>query len=178
MLKVYLTDLAAYNHGYLIGKWITLPLEEEVLAKEIQKVLIVGSNAIGENTEEWFITDYEWEQVTLVEIDEYEDIYSMNKSLQMLENSSEQELKAIGFLVSQSITHKLDDAVQKLENIVVHEDQTMDDVAYNLMDELYGIDYKLPSMIANHINYEGIGRDLEIEGRYTVVGNDVYEYVE
>ena len=53
----------------------------------------------------------------------------------------------------------------------------MKDIAFNLMDELYGVDYKLPPIIANNIDYEGIAYELEIEGTYSVVGNDVYEYI-
>ena len=26
MLEIFITDLCAYNNGFLIGKWITLPL--------------------------------------------------------------------------------------------------------------------------------------------------------
>ena len=32
-----------------------------------------------------------------------------------------------------------------------------------------------PNPIANHIDYDGI-RDLELDGNYTVIQNDVYEY--
>jgi hypothetical protein len=31
-------------------------------------------------------------------------------------------------------------------------------------------------LIINHIDYDGIARDLELDGNYTVIENDVYEY--
>lgn len=41
MLEVYLTDLAAYNKGFLIGEWITLPCED--LEDKLKKILDQGS---------------------------------------------------------------------------------------------------------------------------------------
>ena len=63
MLKVYITDLAAYNSGYLIGEWVTLPIEREELTNGIQQILQLGCVDCGnsETHEEWFITDYDWE---------------------------------------------------------------------------------------------------------------------
>ena len=49
-VKIYLTNLAQYNAGRLVGKWLELPVSEEELARELQAVL-------GRN-EEYFITDY------------------------------------------------------------------------------------------------------------------------
>ena len=42
MLEIYLTDLQAYNEGYLVGKWITLPLSEFELSQVVSEVLIEG----------------------------------------------------------------------------------------------------------------------------------------
>lgn len=38
MLNIFLTDLAAYNSGELIGKWITLPLTDLELQTVINEV--------------------------------------------------------------------------------------------------------------------------------------------
>ena len=71
----------------------------------------------------------------------------------------------------------MEDALEKLDNVILHENQSMRDIAYDLMDELYGVDYKLPAIIANNIDYDGIAYDLEIGGNYTVIDNDVFEYI-
>lgn len=66
MIRIYLTDLAAYNCGALVGKWITLPLTNEQLQIKISEVLSLGEMAINtKDHEEWFITDYEWEDIDL-----------------------------------------------------------------------------------------------------------------
>ncbi len=51
MLKIYLTNLGKYVEGYLIGEWVTLPVDDDEL-EEVKK-------RIGINNEEYFITDYE-----------------------------------------------------------------------------------------------------------------------
>lgn len=39
MLKIYLTDLSAYNKGYLFGEWISLPSDNR--------------RTISKNTKSW-----------------------------------------------------------------------------------------------------------------------------
>ena len=53
MLKIFLTNLGKYNEGYLIGEWVTLPIDNDEL-EEVKKRI-----GINEYYEEWFITDYE-----------------------------------------------------------------------------------------------------------------------
>jgi len=52
----------------------------------------------------------------------------------------------------------------------------MNDIAYDLMQECYQAD-KLPSIIANNIDYDGIAKDLELDGNYYQYGSDIIEYI-
>jgi hypothetical protein len=52
----------------------------------------------------------------------------------------------------------------------------MEDIAYDFINECYGVD-SLPSIIANNIDYESIGRELEMDGRYFEVDSDIFEYL-
>ena len=179
MLKIYLTDLAAYNKGYLFGEWVSLPSDnlDETLAKILragEAMCFIEENYF-EKHEEYFITDYEWEDIELFEINEFENIFSLNETLFRLEQFNQRDLKAIVFLLSEQIASNLEDAITKADDVVIYENQTISDVAYELLNECYDID-KLPSLIINHIDYDGIARDLEIDGNYTVIDNDVYEY--
>lgn len=38
-IKLYIANLAKYNEGELVGKWITLPTEEDELRETISDVL-------------------------------------------------------------------------------------------------------------------------------------------
>jgi len=183
MLKIYMTDLAAYNKGFLLGEWITLPMNEDKLSEAISKVLR-GGEAICtleygyEEHEEYFITDWEFEDgLELFEVGEYSSPYTLNKELQLIEDQGNNRLKELSFLLNEGYASDVEDAISKVDDVILYEDQTMNDVAFNLMDEMYGVDYKLPAIIANNIDYDGIAYDLEIGGNYTVIANDVFEYI-
>ena len=176
MLKIYLTDLASYNAGYLIGKWITLPLDQEDLQQEVNEVLQLGSNTIGEETEEFFITDYEWEDVDLFELDEYSNPYTINQELEDVESLNIAELKVIRFLLEEGFTDTLKEAVSKINDVIVYQNQTMEDVAVDYLESCYDLN-SLPSIITNNLNYNGIACQLECSGSYFEVDNDIYEYV-
>ena len=178
LLSIYLTDLQAYNEGYLSGTWVKLPLSNFELSQAISEVLTEGESISGsEDHEEYFITDYEWEDNEFFStIDEYENLQELNKKLQQLEDVDECKHKAIAFLLSEGLGNDLDDAIDKADDVTIHENQNMGDVAYELMQECYNAD-TLPSIIANHIDYEGIARDLEMDGNYFEIGSDIFEYV-
>lgn len=176
MLQIYITDLAAYNGGALVGRWVQLPCEEEELTTTINEILSIGATAVdGSNHEEWFITDYEWDDISLFAIDEYEDIYKLNNNLQLLNGTTTTQLKAIKFLLDNGISKDLEDGYYRSDDVVIYELTNMESVAYDLLQDLYNID-NLPSIITNNIDYEAIGRELELDGAYSVVGDDVYEY--
>lgn len=177
MLRIYLSDLASYNNGALVGKWITLPMTDEELRFLLCIVLREGEVAVkGTNHEEYFLTDWDWNTVTLFELDEYEDIFTLNSNLKLLELLTPLQLKAVKFILDEQITNDIEDAILKAVDVIIHSNQTLEDVAYDLMQECYEID-KLPSIISNNIDYEGISRDLEQYGTYFEVDNDIFEYI-
>ncbi len=177
MLQVYLTDLAAYNAGSLVGKWVQLPLTGFELSQAISEVLTEGEHAVdGENHEEYFITDYEWIDVDLKEIDEYENIYNLNDELKLLVDLDKDKLKAVKFLLDEGITLDIEDAISRAEDVIIHANQSMEDVAVELIESCYDLK-DIPSIIANNINYDAIARDLEHDGTYWEISGDVYEYI-
>lgn len=52
-MKIYLTNLGKYNEGELIGEWVELPVSQEELQKVFERI------GISEEYEEYFITDYD-----------------------------------------------------------------------------------------------------------------------
>lgn len=177
MLSIFLTDLQAYNEGHLVGMWVKLPLTKFELAQAISEVLCEGETISGsKNHEEYFLTDWEWQNYEFHDIGEYEDLYALNDALAEIEFKSDHELKAIAFLLSESLAIDIEDAINKAEDVIVHEGQTMEDIAYDLLQDCYDVD-KLPPIIANNISYEDVARELEMDGTYFEVGNDIFEYV-
>lgn len=177
MLSVYLTDLAAYNTGCLSGTWVQLPITKFELSQAISEVLTEGEYAVdGENHEEYFITDYEWDDIDIKEIDEYENIYDLNDELKLLGDLNKEKLKAVKFLLDECITYDIGDAISRAEDVILHHNYTIEDVAYDLLHECYNLQ-DIPPLIANNIDYDGIARDLEYDGTYWEIGGDVYEYI-
>ncbi len=179
MLNIYITDLAAYNAGTLVGEWVSLPLSRTELNQVITEILSEGEKITGEaNHEEIFITDYEWsfETKEIRKIDEYEDPYALNKEAFLLSELNPDELNAVWFLLNQSITADLEDAIAKAEDVTIHRNSTMVDISCDLISDIYALD-NLPPIISNHIDYIGIANDLEYEGIYWEIDGDVYEYI-
>ena len=166
-MEIYITDLEAYNNGYLIGSWYTLPMSQDELAKAIEDVLCQGAEACEDDEchEEYFITDYE----SPITIDEYDNIYKLNELSEILENLNEQDI-----LKLQLLSHEgYDEREVLLTGIDTYEvdiydyseDTSFTDVyellAYDLVQE--GCFGEIPQHLENYIDYEAIGRDLSYD---------------
>lgn len=173
-MEIYITDLAAYNAGHLIGRWIVLPMDSEDLQAKITEILSIGAEVCGNGEhEEIFITDYECD---FMRINEYDSIQTLNEIAEAVEGLDENELKAIRFLMDNNLVNGFKEAIEKYEDVIIHENATMEDLAYEFVNECYNLD-SLPSIIANNIDYEAIGREMEMDGRYFEEDGDIYEYL-
>ena len=175
MLKIYITDLAAYNCGYLIGEWITLPLEENELRASIKKILAQGQEICNNGLhEEYFITDSESD---LLSVEEYSNPYELNRQIALIEESIEpHQHKVVKVLVENGLASSLEDAISKIDEVIVYEDSSMRDIAEQYIEEYTDLNGYHP-LIIHHIDYEGIGRDLEIEGSYFRDGADIFQFI-
>lgn len=182
MLKIYLTDLSAYNKGFLIGDWITLPIEQEKLEANLQLILERGSALCFmegysyEKHEEYFLTDFEWEYTSVFKVDEYANLMDLNSKLLELSELDEDTLKVVNFLLSENLASNISDAISKVDDVIVHCLTDLNSYAYDLVNELYDLD-SMPSIITNNINYDGIAYELDLQGRYFEVDGDLFEYV-
>ena len=80
-MKIFITNLGRYNEGYLVGKWVKLPVCEDVLDKVLKEI------GIDEYYEEYFITDYENEIIGIGDvISEYSSVQALNELAQRLEH--------------------------------------------------------------------------------------------
>ena len=177
MLKLFITDLAAYNSGFLVGEWITLPMSGKELYLAIQSILSEGEYLCQSDVthEEIFITDYEWVGQSLFNVGEYDSPWDVNDDLGKLSELSPSKQKAVAFLLGEQLTYEVDDAISKADDVIIHENQSLEDVAYYLLQEYYELD-KLPPIIANNIDYEGVAKELDCEGNYFEVDGDVFEF--
>ena len=178
MLKIFLTDLAAYNNGYLVGEWLTLPLETEELEANIKEILAKGEELCGDRfSDEFFITDYEWEDVSIFSVDEYENIYTLNEKIKLIEESIEPwQHRIVKVLLDNGLVNTLEDAIDKVDEVVVYENSTMADIVEQYIEEYTDLNAYHPLIVA-HIDYEGIGRDLELEGNFFRENSDIFQFL-
>ncbi len=176
MLKIFVTDLSAYNDGFLVGEWITLPLDKDELAFKVKMILGKGEILCNDSFhEEYFITDYEFETVDMFSVGEYDNIYILNEKAQLLEDIEESEHKLIKFLLDENIVSSLEEAIEKRDEVIVYENYSMRDIAEEYVEENFDLD-SLSSLIFNNIDYDGIAADFEMEGCYFKVDSDIFYY--
>ncbi len=171
-MQVYITDLAAYNQGFLIGEWASLPMYEDELKSKITKILSLGAKACGDDEhEEMFITDSE---DFPLQVNEYDNVYKLNEIAEKMENLDDNEKKIVEFLLGDNIVHDIDEAIENIENVIVYESMTMEDIAEDFIENSVDMS-NIPSILINAIDYEKIGNDLYIDGNYYKVDGDIYE---
>ena len=175
-MKVFITDLIAYNEGHLIGRWIKLPLLHIKLVEVIYEVLSEGEIVSGSSThEEVFITDYEAD----ITIYEYDDIARLNELAEVLENYTAQDLLKLKLLTHEGYKERevIEKGIESYEvDFYDYSDNTsFTDVyellAYDLVDE--GLFGSIPNNFINYIDYSAIGRDLSydyVEFEHGVLG--------
>jgi len=109
MIKIYLTNLAEYNEGRLVGMWVELPLTEKELELAIQSVL-------GDD-EECFITDYEAD----FHIERYADIQKINAFAEKFESLDPCDQEKVAFLLGECGYNSREKALDEIDNIVFYE---------------------------------------------------------
>jgi len=166
-MKIYITDLEAYNNGYLVGSWLDLPMDENILAEAMEAVLYRGRNECKHkhHHEELFITDYEAD----ITISEYDNIYCLNELSERLEGMNNDDLLKLKLLSYEGYNER-EVLINGLDNYEVDiydysSDTSFTDVyellAYDLVtDGLFG---SIPSHLENYIDYSAIGRDLSMD---------------
>lgn len=134
-IRIYLANLGKYNEGFLIGKWVPLPVSDQELQEAFERIGVSDKpNENGEYYEEYFITDYE----APFNIGEYDSIQKLNDKVELYHELVEQ------------YNDEIVDAL--LEDNNLQEISSMDIVIYNSSDEL--VDEYLENMLDDNIYNE------------------------
>jgi hypothetical protein len=146
---------------------------EDDLKVKIDEILSIGAEACGDdNHDEIFLTDYECD---FMEIGEYDNSFKLNEIAEQADGLNDHEVRMVSFLLRNGLVSNFEEALEKYEDVIIHENSTMQDVAYDFIDGFYNLK-DLPPIIANAIDYEKIGRELSYNGRYFEEDGDIYEY--
>ena len=168
-MKIFLTNLGKYTEGYLIGKWVKLPVSEDKLNEVLEAI------GINEYYEEYFITDCENDIIGLNDvISEYSSISVLNKLAQRLEELSADDERKLGAVLEYEACTSVEEVLALLDKldefelvIGVSDDETL---GYYYAEELGSID--IPEHLKNYMDYEAYGLDIRLENSclYTSFG--------
>ena len=178
MLKLAITNLSSYTNGVLYFEWFKLDenTDNETIQNCIDRVLKKGDELSGlSNSEEIFISDYEWGGDEIFPIQEYSDIYALRDKILLLAELEEYQLKSVKFLLDYSIVNDLNEAIEKADEVVCYENSTMKEVAEEWIEECYDLD-SMPTIITSNLCMDSIANELLISGEYFEVDNDIFQF--
>lgn len=167
-MKIFITDLEAYNEGHLVGNWYTLPMTDDELAEAIENELYNGRN-ICKHThhhEEYFITDYE---CSYMKIEEYADISKLNEIAQQIESWDDNDILKFEILLSEGYAQDkvIEDGLDSYE-VDIYDFRSVkrltcafEQLAEQFVDE--GLFGNVPIALQSYIDYEAISRDLRYD---------------
>ena len=155
--RIYVASLADYNAGRLHGRWIDADQPAEDIRERIQEMLAESREPIAED---WAIHDYE--NFGGLGLAEFEDLEHVAQVAQLMVDYGPVFAGLVSHLGG---TQAVEEATRYMENGYRGSFEGLADYAQELIEECYGDTLRgLPEFIAYHIDYEGIGRDLELGG--------------
>lgn len=169
-MAIFLTNLGKYNEGYLIGKWVKLPIPADKLRETLTEI------GINKEYEEYFITDYETAFVGMRDIiSEFTSITVLNELAKRLESLSENEREKLEAVMESewvSCVGEVEELIEHLEDFdLLPEVRNDSDLGYYYAEECGCI--AIPEYIKHYFDYEAYGRDIRLDGgiiTYTTYG--------
>jgi len=163
--RIYVASLSDYNAGRLHGCWMDANQPVEDIRGEIARMLAQSSEPPAE---EWAIHDYE--NFGTLRLSEFEDLERLAEIAGLMDEH--------GLLFAELVSHigdtsNVDEARRCMEEAYRGAFDSLADYAGDFIEECYSEQLKdLPDFIRHHIDYDGIGRDLELGGDIFTVNHD------
>ena len=149
-IRIYVADLAAYNNGILHGVWIDATQDIDDIQEQINDML---ASSPEQDAEEYAIHDYEG--FAGYSISEYESVQRAHEVACFLEEHGE----IAGDLLSH-FGDCIEDAQKAIEENYCGCYASLADYAEELTEETT----QIPEHLALYIDYEKMGRDMELGG--------------
>lgn len=173
-IKIALTNLGKYNEGTLVYEWIELPATSDELNEVYETI------GINEEYEETFITDYEapFPINEHANIDELNDIAAAINELDDYQALAfRAHIEQYGVMYLEYINDALNFAIDG--DYQIHEDMDdMQTIAEHLVLDVGLFDYDENNPLMQYIDYERLGRELDIEGTFVFIDGDCVEIME
>jgi len=155
-IRIYVADLAAYNNGILHGVWIDVTQELDDIWNQVNEML--KASPIDEVAEEFAIHDYEG--FNGYSLGEYEGLESAHKIACFIEEHGD----IAGELLN-NFNGDIDESTTAIEDNYCGCHKSVADYAQELTEETS----EIPKHLEFYIDYERMGRDMEMSGDiYTI----------
>lgn len=151
--EIYVADLAAYNSGILRGEWIDATQDTTDIQTQIDEMLHGSPEFIAED---WAIHDYNQFYGAGDYLGEHPNLEDVVETAELISEHGE-----LAGLVIAHFCGDVDEAKRALEDMYSGEYDSLADFAEEF-SEASVID--IPDHIARYIDYEGMGRDMELGG--------------
>ena len=155
--RIYVASLADYNAGCLHGCWIDAHQPAENIREEITRMLARSRQPIAE---EWAIHDYD--NFGSLHLSEFEDLERVAEVARLMAEHGPLFAELLNHLGDAS---NVEEARRYMEEGYRGAFDSLADYASDLIEDCYSDVLKnLPDFIRYHIDYDGIGRDMELGG--------------
>ena len=160
-MRVYIANLGKYNEGKLVGEWFTPPLDFDEVNERI---------GLNSEYEECAIHAYECP----VEMDEYMSIDEVNNMYYQLEEIEGSHVENVVNELLGNWFSDLEELVSSKDDIYQYHCDSFEELAEQFADE--GLLGEIPDSLRNYIDFEALGRDLEINGNFLLTNHGIFEY--
>ena len=154
-INIYVADLAAYNNGKLHGVWIDATQDLDDIQAQINQMLAKSPEGFAE---EYAIHDYEG--FCGYSVSEYDGIELVHEIACFIEEHSD-----VGGELLNHFSGDIDEAKKAMEDNYCGCHSSLADYAEELTEQTT----EIPQHLAFYIDYERMGRDMELSGDiYTI----------
>lgn len=155
--RIYVASLADYTAGYLHGCWIDANQPVEDIRKQVAQMLAKSRQPIAE---EWAIHDYD--NFGTLRLSEFENLEHVAEVARLMAEHGPLFADLVNHLGDAS---NVDEARRYMDEAYRGAFDSLADYASDLIDDCYCDVLKgLPDFMRYHIDYDGIGRDMELGG--------------
>lgn len=148
--RIYVACLAAYNNGYLHGRWIDAAQDAWAIYDDVRAML--AASPIAE-AEEWAIHDYEG--FGNVRISEYAGFAYVSELASFVAEHGE-----LGLSLLEHYSGEIEEAREALEDRYIGTYSSLADYAQEVTEDLITI----PQTLAYYIDWQAMARDAEMSG--------------
>lgn len=154
-IRIYVGSYSAYNDGILDGCWLTLPMDEGEMWKEIKEHCVKGAEEFG-----IFDTDCAYD----FNINELDNINDVNELAEDLEEYDSDDLEVLEALICEGYARDIAEARDLFPDCINYGSITMEDLAEERATECGDLDGN--SWLLCYIDWERVARDMSIDGTY------------